>query len=100
MGNFCQADRCQILQHLILEFVPVYHQKDRRLLCFVRFKQQLRGFDHRVSLAAPLRVPDKSTTSLWIEGPRDYLVDRSCLMLTKNKLLQLFFLLREENEVF
>src|SRR6266496_333149 len=100
MGDICQANRCQILQHLILEFVAVYHQKNRRLLCLVRFEQKLGGFDHRVSLAAPLRVPDKSTTSFWIEGSRDYFVDRSCLMLAKNKLLQLFFLLREKNEVF
>ena len=100
MGNICQADRCQILQHLILEFVPVYHQKDRRLLCFVRFKQQLRGFDHRVSLAAPLRVPDKSATSFWIERSRDDFIDRDRLVLAKNKLLQLLFLFREKNEVF
>src|SRR5438128_8219981 len=100
MADVCQTDRCQILQHLILEFVAVYYQKNRRLLCLVRFEQKLGGFDHRISLAAPLGVLDKSTTSFWIEGPRDYLVDCSCLVLAKNELLQLFFLLREENEVF
>src|SRR6202035_2014919 len=100
MGDVCQADRCQILQHLILEFVAVYHQKDRRLLCLVRFEQNLGGFDHRVSLAAPLGVPDKTATSFWIESSRDHFIDSSCLMLAKNKLLQLFFLLHEKNEVF
>src|SRR5438128_12346996 len=60
MADVCQTDRCQILQHLILEFVSVYHQKNRRLLCLVRFEQKFGSFNHRISLAAPLCVPDKS----------------------------------------
>ena len=93
------ADRREILEHLIFQLVAVDHQQDGRLLRLVRLEEQLGGLDHRVGLAAALRVPDQPARAFRVESARDNLVHRRRLMLAQDELLQLLLLLREEDEV-
>ena len=97
--HVAQAHRRQILEHLIFQLVAVDHQQDGRLLRLGRLEEQLRRLDHRVGLAAALRVPDEAARALRVERPRHHLVHRRRLMLAQDELLQFLLLLREEDEI-
>ena len=94
-----QADRREILEHLIFQLVAVDHQQDGRLLRLGRFEEHLRRLDHRVGLAAALRVPDQPARQLRVERPRHHLVRPAHLMLPQDELLQFLFFLREQDEI-
>src|SRR5262249_5959738 len=80
------SDGRKVLEHLIFEFVAVDHEQDGRLLRFVGLEEQLGRLDHRVCLAASLRMPDESTCKLRIENARNHPFYGSRLMLAQNDL--------------
>ncbi len=99
MHDVPQAQRRQVLKHLVFELVAVNHEQDRRLLRLVRFKQQFRSLDHRVGLAAALRMLYETARALRVEGTRHYPLHRRRLVLTQDELLEFFLLFGKENEV-
>ena len=93
MRHVVQADRRQVLEQLIFEFVPVDHQQDRRLVGLRRFEEQLGGLDHRVGFAAALRVPDEAASPLGVKRTVHHTVHGGSLMLREDKLVEFFLLL-------
>ena len=71
MFHVCQAERGQVLEHLIFQLVAVDHQEDGRLLRLGCLEEHLGRLDHRVGLAAALRVPDEPAGALRVEGAAD-----------------------------
>ena len=99
MCHVVEPHRGQVLEHLIFQLVAVDHQQNRRLVGLGRFEEQLGRLDHRVGLAAPLRVPDEAARPLRIERPAHHTVHSRRLMLAQDELLQLLLLLSEQDEV-
>ena len=84
--NIADSQCHQILEHLIFELVAIDHQKHGRLLCLVGLEKKLRGLDHRVRLAASLRMPHKPARTRRIKRTPDNLFDSCGLMLPEDDI--------------
>ena len=62
--HVAQAQRREVLEHLVFQLVAVDHQQDGRLVRLGRLEEQLRRLDHGEGLAAALRVPDQAARAL------------------------------------
>ncbi len=97
--HVAQPDRRQVPEHLVFQLVAVDHHQDGRLLRLRRLEQQLGGLDHRVGLAAALRVPDQPARALRVQRARHHPLHGRRLVLAQDELLQLLVLLGKEDEV-
>src|SRR5262249_9075379 len=95
-----QPQRSQVLEHLIFQLVAVDHHQDRGLLRLGSFEQELRRLDHRIGLAASLRVPDQPSGQLRVQRSLHDFLHPHRLMLAQDVLAQLLFLLGKDDVVF
>ena len=95
--QIAQAERGEVLEHLVFQLVAVDHQEDGRLICLGRPKKLFRRLDHGEGLAAPLGVPDKAPCTHGIEGAGDGRLHRAGLMLAQDVFVQLLVLFGKDN---
>ena len=94
-----QAERGEVLEHLVFQLVAVDHQEHGRLVRLGRAEEPLRRLDHGEGLAAALGVPDEAAGAPGIEGPADGRLHRAGLVLAQNVFVQLLVLLGEDDVV-
>jgi hypothetical protein len=94
-----QAQRREVLEHLIFQLVAVDHQQHGGLVRLGRAEQPLRRLDHREGLAAALGMPDQAAGADGVEGAADRRVHRAGLVLAQDVLVQLLVLLGKDDVV-
>ncbi len=99
MLQVAQAERGEVLEHLVFQLVAVDHQQDGRLVRLGRAEEQLRRLDHGEGLAAALGVPDQAARAPGIEGAADDRLHRAGLVLAQDVFVQLLVLLGKDDVV-
>ena len=97
--QIAQAERGEVLEHLVFQLVAVDHQQHRRLVRLGSPEKHLRRLDHREGLAAALRVPDEAARAPGIERAADGRVHRAGLVLAQDVFVQLLVLLGEDDVI-
>ena len=99
MLQVAQAQRGQVLEHLVFQLVAVDHQQDGRLVRLGRAEEQFGRLDHGEGLAAALGVPDEAARPPGIEGAADDRLHRAGLVLAQDVFVQLLVLLGKDDVV-
>ncbi len=94
-----QAERGEVLEHLVFQLVAVDHQQDGGLVRLGRAEKPFRRLDHGEGLAAALGVPDQPAGAPGIEGPADGRLHRAGLVLAQDVFVQLLVLLGKDDVV-
>ncbi len=94
-----QAERGEVLEHLVFQLVAVDHQQDGRLVRLGGAEQPLGRLDHGEGLAAALGVPDQAARALGIEGAADGRVHRAGLVLAQDVFVQFFVFFGKDDVV-
>ena len=97
--QIAEAERGEVLEHLIFQLVAVDHQEDGRLVRLGRAEEPLRRLDHGESLAAALSVPDEAAGAPGIEGAADGRLHRAGLVLAQDVFVQLLVFLGKDDVV-
>jgi hypothetical protein len=97
--QIAQAERGEVLEHLVFQLVAVDHQQDGRLVRCGRAEQPLRRLDHGEGLAAALGVPDEAARALGIEGAADGRLHRAGLVLAQDVFVEFLVLLGKDDVV-
>ena len=97
--QIAQAERSEVLEHLIFQLVAVDHQKDGRLVRLGCAEEHLRRLDHGEGLATALGVPDKAARALGVEGAAHGRLHRAGLVLAQDVFVQLLVLLGKDDVV-